>query len=178
MFQMQAGAHWLLHNAQTSVKAVEGSQWPPAAQVKLNPASQQELFILTPGAWNWFWTHLLSTVSFFWSKERPLMRPNSWQHNSSCPQQTDGHHGKAAVPPRHCQDTPLGWGWEGQGGWDGAENRSGGVKVKTFQGKSVVPTASSGEEKQPQNLQSPTVHTKGANEKGRHLLVWSLLQPC
>lgn len=69
--------------------------------------------------------------------------------------------------------------------WDGAEkgkgspeNSSGGVKVSPFQGKSEVQTAFFGEEEQPQNLQSPTVHTQGANEKGQHLSVYSLLCPC
>lgn len=69
--------------------------------------------------------------------------------------------------------------WEGaERGKGSPENRSGRVKVNPSQGESVVQKASFREKKQPQNLQSPTVHTKGTKEKGQHLFVCSLLYPC
>lgn len=144
MFQMQAPVHWLLHNAQTSVKAVEGSQWPPATQVNLNCLSWHLELGIASG-------HIFSPQSLsFEAKRGPWWGWTPDRTSAPVPSRLMATK-KKQLPIQDtaraplCQDKPLGRGWEGQGQpW---EEISGGVKVNPFQGKSVLQTAYFGEDK-------------------------------
>lgn len=166
MFQMQAPVHWLLHNAQTSVKAVEGSQWPPATQVNLNCLSWHlELGI---GSGHIFSPQSLSFEAkrgpwWGWTPDRAsLLSPAGTMDKKLHIQDT----ARASL----CQDKPLGRGWQGQEQpWERSQV---GLRWIHFKGRVCCKQPPSGRRNNPK-----IVHTKGTNEKGQHLLVCSLLYP-